>query len=258
MMFSLVILTSCGKENETDNSVNSTLDNGLVAYYPLNGDGNDKSGNDYHLTIVGTTTTTDRFGGPNSAYKFNGSTGDYMIIPSLPKADNMRQFTVSLWIKPSKINYNTPISIRPKFTTGCTNSISLSYENSKYILRDNVVYFSSPNTCTANAFTESPSDPTGQWHHLVLVQTYIKEENGLLPRYKYDQYYDGKLFSIGSSGVSSNPAEVSFINGGTIGGNNNSGNYAANYEMFNGEIDEVRIYNRALTPEEVGLLFNKK
>src|SRR5208283_222709 len=45
--------------------------NGLVAWYPFNGNANDSSGNGYNGTVVGATFTADRFGKANSAYSFN-------------------------------------------------------------------------------------------------------------------------------------------------------------------------------------------
>ena len=50
--------------------------NGLIAYWPFNGNANDESGNNINGTISGATSTTDRFGAANSAYSFNG-TNDY-------------------------------------------------------------------------------------------------------------------------------------------------------------------------------------
>ena len=46
---------------------------GLVAWYPFNGNANDSSGNVNNGVIYGVTLTTDRFGYSNSAYLFNGS-----------------------------------------------------------------------------------------------------------------------------------------------------------------------------------------
>src|SRR3990172_9009459 len=44
---------------------------GLVAYYPFNGNANDESGNGNNGTVIGATLTTDRFNNPNKAYLFN-------------------------------------------------------------------------------------------------------------------------------------------------------------------------------------------
>jgi len=51
----------------------ASSDNGLVAYYPLNGNANDESGNGNNGTVHGPVLTTDRFGKANSAYEFDGN-----------------------------------------------------------------------------------------------------------------------------------------------------------------------------------------
>jgi len=48
------------------------LKDGLVAYYPFNGNANDESGNGNNGTVYGATLTTDRFGNTNKAYSFDG------------------------------------------------------------------------------------------------------------------------------------------------------------------------------------------
>lgn len=57
------------------------LTQGLVAYYPFNGNVNDQSGNGKNGTINGATLPNDRNTVPNSAYSFNG-TNSYISIPS--------------------------------------------------------------------------------------------------------------------------------------------------------------------------------
>ena len=49
----------------------SFLTNGLVAYYPFNGNANDESGHGNNGTVYGATLTADRFGRANSAYSFD-------------------------------------------------------------------------------------------------------------------------------------------------------------------------------------------
>tara|TARA_B100000902_G_C26670287_1_gene602721 strand:- start:79 stop:306 length:228 start_codon:yes stop_codon:yes gene_type:complete len=46
--------------------------NGLVGYWPFNGNANDESVNTNNGTVNGATLTTDRFGNANSAYDFDG------------------------------------------------------------------------------------------------------------------------------------------------------------------------------------------
>ena len=54
------------------NTALADLNEGLVAYYPFNGNANDESGNDNHGTVYGAALTYDRFDNTNSAYKFDG------------------------------------------------------------------------------------------------------------------------------------------------------------------------------------------
>ena len=56
------------------------LSNGLVAYYPFNGNANDESGNVANGSVTGATLTTDRFGVSNRAYLF-GRTTAYITVP---------------------------------------------------------------------------------------------------------------------------------------------------------------------------------
>ena len=61
--------------NGTDPMVHS-FEDGLVAYYPFNGNANDESGNDRHGDVKGAMLSEDRFGSINSAYDFNGKSSN--------------------------------------------------------------------------------------------------------------------------------------------------------------------------------------
>src|ERR1035441_4728412 len=72
----------------------SFLTNGLVAYYPFNGNANDTAGTN-NGTVQGATLTTDRFNKANSAYYFNGNswieTTQYRLL------DGASNATISVW-----------------------------------------------------------------------------------------------------------------------------------------------------------------
>ncbi|RKY55315.1 MAG: hypothetical protein DRP89_03575, partial [Candidatus Neomarinimicrobiota bacterium] len=71
--------------------------NGLVAYYPFNGNANDESGNGNDGTVNGATLTTDRFGNENSAYSFDG-VDDYIMVQDSPELQfGTNDFTIALW-----------------------------------------------------------------------------------------------------------------------------------------------------------------
>ena len=77
------------------------------AYYLLNNNANDASGNGYHGTATGATPITDRFGDANSAYSFGGNDNitenDYIEIPSSPEATTYVDF--SAWVRLDEEGY---------------------------------------------------------------------------------------------------------------------------------------------------------
>ena len=80
------------------------LNNGLVAWYPFDGNASDMSGNGNHGTVHGATLGIDRNGRANRAYSFDG-VNDYIELESL-KGDNFRfafsNVTLSAWIKTTR------------------------------------------------------------------------------------------------------------------------------------------------------------
>jgi hypothetical protein len=68
--------------------------NGLVGWFPFNGNTNDESGNGNNGTIIGTiTSSSDRFGNPNKSYSFTGN--GHVQLPSI----NLPSFTINAWVK---------------------------------------------------------------------------------------------------------------------------------------------------------------
>ena len=72
--------------------------NGLVGWWPFNGNANDESGNGNHGTVNGATLTSDRNVKENSAYDFHGD-NDYIDISTTNGNFNNQQYTISLWYK---------------------------------------------------------------------------------------------------------------------------------------------------------------
>ena len=102
---------------------------GLVAYYPFNGNANDESGNDHHGTVNGATLSEDRNGHNNSAYNFqvadwdSGNGGDYIYIPHSNEF-NFESFTLSAWVYRTSVGAsNSPqhLTILRKFEEGYSN-----------------------------------------------------------------------------------------------------------------------------------------
>ena len=81
--------------------------NGLVGWWPFNGNANDESGNGNNGTVNGATLTTDRFGISNKAYNFDGI-DDFIDLQNLT---SNQDFSYSLWFNAAEIiDYLVPVN----------------------------------------------------------------------------------------------------------------------------------------------------
>ena len=71
--------------------------NGLVGWWPFNGNANDESGNGNNGTVNGATLTTNRINNPNSAYQFNRSSSQSIDISNNTGLNNITELTISIW-----------------------------------------------------------------------------------------------------------------------------------------------------------------
>src|ERR1041385_436736 len=81
-------------------SAQDSLTNGLVAYYPLDGNANDASGNGNNGAVLnGATFVSDRFGGAGSALSYDGSGNGAVQVPDSPtiRFGLTSSITVALW-----------------------------------------------------------------------------------------------------------------------------------------------------------------
>jgi hypothetical protein len=77
--------------------------NGLVGWWPFNGNANDESGNENHGTVNGATLTADRNGKVNSAYSFDGVSNN-IVVNDANSLDLSYTATISGWFNISNLN----------------------------------------------------------------------------------------------------------------------------------------------------------
>lgn len=223
------------------NSYNPILPtNGLVAYYPFNGNANDESGNNNHGTMHGGSYDIDRKGNilSNSA-KFTGS--QYIEINNStslnsPSANN--KLSISAWLKISNW-VNNPIGngyavILSKSFTG--NSTA---EYFAAITQNGSIYGGGSSTYSFNL---------NQWYHI--VQTAERTGSDLITKV----YVNGIL-----TGQSTNDNYLLSVNYLTSQSNNLFiGKDPIGYtEYCDGIIDDVRIYNKVLSQSDITALYNE-
>jgi hypothetical protein len=196
-----------------------------IAYYPLNGDGADASGNGFNGSLIGTTPTTDRYGNSGGALLF--ANGTDRVVCGNPAAFNFAgPFTISAWVNLNGSRFNSYVVAKYDTTIGPAHAYGLGIAN-----------IALPYTFVGNDFGYADmiafSAPmnANQWYALSTV-------------------YDGNSLNLYANGELAAQSFVgpfpSFINDAplTIGGTFD------NY-VVGGAIDDVRIYNAALTPGEI-------
>jgi uncharacterized repeat protein (TIGR02543 family) len=75
-----------------------SFSDGLMAYYPFNGNALDESGNGKNATVNGAVLTSDRFGGTNRSYSFSGTSGKISVANPLFNL-GQQEYTISVWFK---------------------------------------------------------------------------------------------------------------------------------------------------------------
>ncbi len=208
--------------------------NGLVGWWPFNGNANDESGNGNNGTIIGNIDLSqDRFGISNKSYNFIGN--GHVQLPSI----NLSSFTINAWVKRLP-GVNGVIVVSKHYSSSFTNSSYLIYSQS-----------SQNNFCTPSIyFTNTSNVPNGidangtswcdnNWHMItsVLTSNFLRI------------YFDGNLINSSTGGVAKSTNFNTLIGGGY----SNSG--VITNQNF-GMIDDVGFWNRDLTQQEITDLYN--
>ncbi len=209
----------------TQDSIPSWLTNGLVAYYPFNGNANDESGNGNNGTVNGATLTSDRNGINNKSYS---TTSGYIscINNNIPTNNPI---SISFWFK-----CNSDFGIGEVISLGSPSSTTWGC-----VIGNNYFTMNYGRGCGSTG--SSPASiglSNTNWHNVVFISNGIGGNSSI--------YYDG-VFSANT------------INANTNGGCSTSNLYFGAdifslVELFDGSLDDIRIYNRALSASEVAYL----
>jgi hypothetical protein len=201
---------------------------GLIAFYPFNGSADDASGNGHNGVVYGARSITDRKGNLNSSYEFDGTSNK---IETSELRVPVNSFSVSLWFKTSVIvadNYQEAIGDAGGYRGFRVYRSSPSGDSLRFEIQGQSVV-------QDVAFKLLLSD-ANQWIHLVGIS-----DNGKLKIYR-----NSTLQASTSCPLGDNQDYVSLGIG--YDPNVNSG-------WWNGGLDDIRIYDRALTDTEIQRLY---
>jgi hypothetical protein len=198
---------------------------GLVGWWPFNGNANDESGNGNNGTVNGATLTADRFGDSNKAYHFsyqNISISDFNV--------NNGSLSVSFWFNPSNVN-NTMRLVTHSWDNN--NMSSFSTHIDQQLLEYGYLGSVTRNNSNGQHHLWSPNIIlSGQWQHYMLIAS------GNVNRL----YLNGNLLD-----TTATPNLKNSLNTLYFGGDNS-------YPYF-GYLDDIAIWNRALSPQEITALY---
>jgi hypothetical protein len=214
------------------------LSNGLVAYYSFCADDRDKTGNsDNNPTFNNATLATDRFGGTNSAYCFNGK-DQYIKGP----ADNFPtgNRTISIWFKANSLKPHNTLFSYGGGVCGTSFLLFLNHgpQPNAYAVTGHCEF--------NNCFTNCHYPPSG-WNNLI-----VSSGDGVT---KF--YLNGELIHS-CSDVSFSNTDVrgkDFAIGASVAPNGIAPYTDSTIDYFDGYLDDIVIYNRVLSAVEVKNLY---
>jgi len=213
-----------GTNGNTPDTSTSDLSAHLVAYYPFSGNTNDEGPNAMNGVNYGAALTSDRQGNPNSAFHFDGKA--YIDISGASALNGMSSFTLSAWIDTEIVG---PASVISKVTP-----------NRDFVL-------------------DLAVTPSGSWinaqfaHFATYYHVWARQPEGMLNTWTFlTAVWTGSSWSLYINGA---PAGESAVVDGAVplwtGTSFRIGSLTDGDWYFRGAIDEVRIYDRALTADEV-------
>ncbi len=204
----------------------------LVHYWPFNGNTNDAVPSGaingtflYDGETHDATLTEDRHGNANSAYSFDG----YNIISIGHAGDfGTSSFTANMWICTTATTYFNTL-IRTEGSSG-GNGWFIRFKDS-----DIEIWASS------NQYISNTKINDGIWHMI----TFVHDTNNKVGQLYVDGVYKGGYTMSSVPNVSSDGVHTHVLGSGT--------HYR--HCVYDGKMDEVRLYNKALTAEEVAALY---
>ena len=216
-----------------DDGVVVDVTTGLIAYYPFNGSFENASSHSISSTNYRVMLCPDRFGEGNSATSYNGSS--YIRLSPNSLLDIKQSISISCWIMPS--NLNNCWFVWRGDTQYARDPYCFGIQNQSLIFRRDYQ--------NANMDGQVITYPIGNdfilnWHHV--AGTYDHSQG------MYRLYIDGVLVNE----LVASPTEAAFVTSSfwnCIGAVDNGAQY------YKGKLDDLRIYNRLLSSDEIYHLF---
>jgi len=231
----LVLVSSLGFSQSVPSYVPTS---GLVGWWGFNGNAQDGSGNGNHGTVIngGVTQTLDRFSNSNSAYFFDGS-DSWISIPYSGSLYFDNFYTVSVWFKKIGSTNSYAGDLITKERDVSPGSITVRVMNTL----PNIMGISAYNVGGAQSIS---SIVNGQWYHM--VGTF---DNGVVKIYVNGVLEHTTVNPNNQIGYNTNPFWI---------GKQKGTGWPGFFYLWNGSIDDIGMWNRALSQQEITNLYNSQ
>ena len=257
-------------EDSADNTITAnatfttTMDPSLEAFYPFNGNANDESGNSYHgqlgdndNTSTHPTLTTDRYDNAEKAFSFDGD--DWIALDKYVTPNSISEITVCAWVLPTDTT-NKKFII--SFDRSESYRLALKDGGNTYVGWDTTDSNGSTTTHdlrTSGSYSyengQSYTIEVGNWHHIC---GWFNKSSTVDKKI----FVDGVMVISNSNthsgrnlGTFDRSENYGFIGWGSEASSfNGNGNVHQN-DFMRGKIDDVRIYSRSLSDEEISALY---
>ena len=216
-----------GIKTYTHNTLDIFGDSSCIALYNLDGNANDKSGN-YNGTASNVTYAQSYI---NQGGVFNGSSSYIYAASSVLSPTT--NYSVSVWCKWSS-KPSTSVGLVGNFKTGVTPQVGFVIAKASGL---NTFGFWADGTATNGNVQGTTNFVTGQWYHVV----------GTYDGSNIKIYVDGTLEGTQAYTATPGTTDQPLVIGRWYG------NYSGYYH--DGQIDQVRIFNKALSTSEVATLY---
>jgi len=240
-------------------SFTTTMDPSLDAFYPFNGNANDESGNSYHGQLGDNATpstfptlTTDRFGNADKAFSFDGN-NNYIALNKYVTYDSISEITVCAWVLSADSTSDKYII---SFDRSESYRLALNDDVNPYVGWDTT---DSSGNASPNDLGTPDSYEDGDWHHIcgwynssttVDKKIFIDGEEAASGSNSHSGRNLGTNYRLKHYGFIGWGSEASSFDG------NASNTHAGDF--MNGKIDDVRIYSRSLSDEEISALYTRE
>lgn len=230
------------------------VENGIIAHYSFSENANDISGFDNHGIVNGASLALDRNNNSNSAFSFDGVDDFIEVIPSQNLSASTYELSISAWVKidsfSEDIGNEGIFFIDRAMNNGEASNWGITYRD-RWVDPMERRFMgrlftpgknNSGGTNTVIGFHSETIPKLNEWYHLAINYN-LKASEG------EEIHINGKLESfVGNGG---NEKEFSVNTASLFIGRQGNG-----HSFFNGSIDDIRIFNRALDSLEIKYLYN--